>query len=183
MKRLDADHYEEHKHRRLQHKSVWLSSSPVAPTHIATPFSRDYPLYEPPQTEVPREAFSHRECALLIAFSRRAPRLLMVLYIVDDGPAVAAPRRPAVQMPDEYLPPNKILFLQNLPESVSKDQLMALFSQYASYFPLRVLHMPTRDQVPQLARSSSHCKQKGYCFRRVYGRRKCNRREGSITQL
>jgi len=32
-------------------------------------------------------------------------------------------------MPDEYLPPNKILFLQNLPESVTKDQLMALFSQ------------------------------------------------------
>jgi hypothetical protein len=48
---------------------------------------------------------------------------------IADGPAVSAPRRPAVQMPDEYLPPNKILFLQNLPESVSKDQLMALFSQ------------------------------------------------------
>lgn len=32
-------------------------------------------------------------------------------------------------MPDEYLPPNKILFLQNLPESVSKPQLEALFSQ------------------------------------------------------
>ena len=35
-------------------------------------------------------------------------------------------------MPDEYLPPNKILFLQNLPESVTKDQLMALFSQYVA---------------------------------------------------
>jgi len=48
----------------------------------------------------------------------------------DDG-AAAAPtsKRPNVQMPDEYLPPNKILFLQNLPESVTKDQLMALFSQ------------------------------------------------------
>jgi len=44
-----------------------------------------------------------------------------------------APKRPAVQMPDEYLPPNKILFLQNLPESVTKDQLMALFSQCVPY--------------------------------------------------
>ena len=35
-------------------------------------------------------------------------------------------------MPDEYLPPNKILFLQNLPETVTKDQLMALFSQYVN---------------------------------------------------
>ena len=32
-------------------------------------------------------------------------------------------------MPDEYLPPNKILFLQNLPENVTKDQLLVLFSQ------------------------------------------------------
>jgi RNA recognition motif-containing protein len=38
-------------------------------------------------------------------------------------------------MPDEYLPPNKILFLQNLPESVTKDQLLALFSQLR-YFPM-----------------------------------------------
>ena len=37
-------------------------------------------------------------------------------------------------MPDEYLPPNKILFLQNLPETTTQKQLMELFSQYASYF-------------------------------------------------
>ncbi|KAI0271443.1 RNA binding protein [Gloeopeniophorella convolvens] len=56
-----------------------------------------------------------------------------------DGPAVAAPKRPAVQMPDEYLPPNKILFLQNLPESVSKEQLMALFSQYPNLHEVRLI--------------------------------------------
>lgn len=42
-------------------------------------------------------------------------------------------------MPDEYLPPNKILFLQNLPESVTKDQLLSLFSQlvfFSSVLPL-----------------------------------------------
>ena len=48
---------------------------------------------------------------------------------MDGGAAVPVAKRPNVQMPDEYLPPNKILFLQNLPESVTKDQLMALFSQ------------------------------------------------------
>lgn len=37
-------------------------------------------------------------------------------------------------MPDEYLPPNKILFLQNLPESVNKEQLLALFSQYVGTY-------------------------------------------------
>jgi len=51
------------------------------------------------------------------------------LLVVDGGASAPAPKRPNVQMPDEYLPPNKILFLQNLPESVTKDQLVALFSQ------------------------------------------------------
>lgn len=51
-------------------------------------------------------------------------------FIVDGVAAAPASKRPNVQMPDEYLPPNKILFLQNLPETATKDQLMALFSQY-----------------------------------------------------
>ncbi|GAA5827891.1 hypothetical protein JCM3770_005622, partial [Rhodotorula araucariae] len=40
--------------------------------------------------------------------------------------AAAAPRR-IVQMPDEYLPPNKILFVQNLPDDTTKETLEALF--------------------------------------------------------
>lgn len=73
----------------------------------------------------------------MAAESRLAPFLLFCLTdassSVDGATAAPAPKRPAVQMPDEYLPPNKILFLQNLPESVTKDQLMALFSQSAFY--------------------------------------------------
>ena len=55
-------------------------------------------------------------------------------------------------MPDEYLPPNKILFLQNLPESVTKDQLMSLFSQYALFFLVRPLSSasPVAVRYPNL---------------------------------
>jgi U2 small nuclear ribonucleoprotein B'' len=42
-------------------------------------------------------------------------------------------------MPDEYLPPNKILFLQNLPESVTKDQLLSLFSPLVFFLFLPLL--------------------------------------------
>ena len=35
-------------------------------------------------------------------------------------------------MPDEYLPPNKILFIQNLPDSITKEALEALFRQCVS---------------------------------------------------
>lgn len=56
----------------------------------------------------------------------------LMFYNLLAGGAIQStgPKRPNVQMPDEYLPPNKILFLQNLPENVTKDQLTALFTQY-----------------------------------------------------
>jgi RNA recognition motif-containing protein len=48
-------------------------------------------------------------------------------------------------MPDEYLPPNKILFLQNLPDTVTKDQLNALFAQYPNLYEVRLI--PTKRDI------------------------------------
>ncbi|KAH7886340.1 RNA binding protein [Phlebopus sp. FC_14] len=64
---------------------------------------------------------------------------------MDGAAAAPTAKRPNVQMPDEYLPPNKILFLQNLPESVTKDQLMALFSQYPNLYEVRLI--PTKRDI------------------------------------
>ncbi|KAI5120840.1 hypothetical protein M0805_007027 [Coniferiporia weirii] len=64
---------------------------------------------------------------------------------VDGATALPAPKRPAVQMPDEYLPPNKILFLQNLPETVTKDQLLGLFTQYPNLHEVRLI--PTKKDI------------------------------------
>ncbi|RXW14348.1 hypothetical protein EST38_g11505 [Candolleomyces aberdarensis] len=64
---------------------------------------------------------------------------------IDGGAALPTAKRPAVQMPDEYLPPNKILFLQNLPETVTKDQLMSLFSQYPNLYEVRLI--PTKKDI------------------------------------
>lgn len=64
---------------------------------------------------------------------------------MDGVAAMPAPRRPNVQMPDEYLPPNKILFLQNLPEIVTKEQLTALFSQYPNLYEVRLI--PTKRDI------------------------------------
>lgn len=46
-------------------------------------------------------------------------------------PAAVSQARRIVQMPDEYLPPNKILFVQNLPDDTTKESLEALFRPYA----------------------------------------------------
>ncbi|KAF8633068.1 hypothetical protein AX14_010777 [Amanita brunnescens Koide BX004] len=64
---------------------------------------------------------------------------------MDGAGALPAPRRPNVQMPDEYLPPNKILFLQNLPEIVTKEQLTGLFSQYPNLHEVRLI--PTKRDI------------------------------------
>jgi hypothetical protein len=55
---------------------------------------------------------------------------------VDTAPVT---RRPNVQMLDEYLPPDKIVFLQNLSETVTRDQLNALFSQHPNLYEARVV--------------------------------------------
>jgi RNA recognition motif-containing protein len=128
VKRLDAEHYEEHRQQRMQHKSAYLRIYPYGlKTYLIKPEATRY-------TNPLKQKFRAQRLAndgeLYITFLVVISSLLTTLpKLSADGPAISAPRRPAVQMPDEYLPPNKILFLQNLPESVSKDQLMALFSQ------------------------------------------------------
>jgi len=105
VKRVDEDHFEEHKAKRIEHKKKTRYTNPL------------------------KQKF-------------RAKRLAAEM---DGAAAAPAPKRPNVQMPDEYLPPNKILFLQNLPENVTKDQLMALFSQYPNLHEVRLI--PTKKDI------------------------------------
>lgn len=49
---------------------------------------------------------------------------------IAEAPKAATTKRPQQDMPDEYLPPNKILFLQKIPEGVGKGELESLFSAY-----------------------------------------------------
>ncbi|EPQ29168.1 uncharacterized protein PFL1_03455 [Pseudozyma flocculosa PF-1] len=53
------------------------------------------------------------------------------------GPSAA--RRPGQEMPDEYLPPNKTLFLQNIPDGVGKGELESLFSGYSGYTDIQTI--------------------------------------------
>lgn len=49
------------------------------------------------------------------------------------------PAQPAGVVPDEYLPPNKILFLRELPEDYGKDSLTIIFSRFAGFKELRTV--------------------------------------------
>ncbi|KAI9053157.1 hypothetical protein LZ554_003423 [Drepanopeziza brunnea f. sp. 'monogermtubi'] len=45
----------------------------------------------------------------------------------------------AAVIPDEYLPPNKILFLQNLPEDYDVDSLTAIFGRFEGFREVRLV--------------------------------------------
>ncbi|KAG8902167.1 hypothetical protein FRB99_004804 [Tulasnella sp. 403] len=64
----------------------------------------------------------------------------------DGAAPSAAPKRPVVQMPDEYLPPNRVLFVQNLPiETITKEILQDLFGQYPNLLDIRTV--PTKKDI------------------------------------
>lgn len=51
-------------------------------------------------------------------------------------------------MPDEYLPPNKILFVQNLPDDTTKESLEALFSPCVQLLASRIPAVLTSSLPP-----------------------------------
>ncbi|PWN89612.1 hypothetical protein FA10DRAFT_231180 [Acaromyces ingoldii] len=58
----------------------------------------------------------------------------------DGAAVVPAHKKQAIpSMPDEYLPPNKILFIHNVPEAVMRDDLDGLFRQYPGLIDVRVI--------------------------------------------
>lgn len=48
-------------------------------------------------------------------------------------------------VPDEYLPPNKILLLRDIPEEYSKDMLAAVFGRFAGFKEVRTV--PGRTNI------------------------------------
>lgn len=62
---------------------------------------------------------------------------------VDAAASGAAAKKAPPQIPDEYLPPNPILFIQNLPEAdasfVPREELESLFSAYPNLLDVRTI--------------------------------------------
>ncbi len=54
-------------------------------------------------------------------------------------------------MPDEYLPPNKLLFVQSLPENTTRDEVEALFAAVAAVQDVRTVPGNTRIAFVEFA--------------------------------
>ncbi|ORZ26024.1 hypothetical protein BCR42DRAFT_364629 [Absidia repens] len=59
-----------------------------------------------------------------------------------NSPAAQPPRN---AIPDDYLPPNNILFLQNLTETTTQEYLIKLFEKYPGFKEVRMI--PTKKSI------------------------------------
>lgn len=57
----------------------------------------------------------------------------------DDTAGPSAAKKPRLQMPDEYLPPNPVLFIQNLPDGTTQEDLREVFEQYPGLVEIRTI--------------------------------------------
>jgi U2 small nuclear ribonucleoprotein B'' len=65
---------------------------------------------------------------------------------MPDRPAKSVkPTAAGGAVPDEYLPPNKTLFLRDLPEDYGKDALAVIFKRYPGFREIRVV--PGRNTI------------------------------------
>lgn len=64
---------------------------------------------------------------------------------VAERPAKAAKPAPNTTVPDEYLPPNKTLFLRELPEDYGREQLAIIFSRFPGFREIRLV--PGRNTI------------------------------------
>jgi U2 small nuclear ribonucleoprotein B'' len=124
--------------RKAKYTHNLLLSSHSAALYLAPPFSeisrRNNPLRQRAQAKLKAAAgetwLPRPSCNLSLSSPISCARSFSAADAGASGqPApAAAPRRP-IQMPDEYLPPNQVLFLQNLPEGTTKEDLQEVFEQ------------------------------------------------------
>jgi hypothetical protein len=75
--------------------------------------------------------------------------------ISTEESGAPAAKKQRLQMPDEYLPPNSVLFIQNLPEGTTSDDLREVFElSVDSLLPCRI--SPTNTLQARWARRDSY---------------------------
>ena len=134
LKEGNDEDFEAHKRRRLAEKGgyfVACHSSPK-PTDASTERKQAHEAAEL-QKKLKRPAGGPDTGAVRPVKAARGAGLK------SSNPAAGA------VIPEEYLPPNKILFVQNIPENVSVDQLTTIFGAFEGFREVRTV--PGRKNI------------------------------------
>ena len=93
------------------------------------------------------DATTERKQAEEAAAAAAAPAKRAPAENIAERPAKSAKAAAAAGgvVPDEFLPPNKTLFLRDLPENYGKDALAAIFKRYPGFREIRLV--PNRTTI------------------------------------
>lgn len=80
----------------------------------------------------------HCSCADIITEQKQAQEAAQAKAREVPG-APTAKARPQKSIADDFAPPNKILFVQSLPEEFGADALINIFSQFPGYQEVRYI--------------------------------------------
>ncbi|ODN74196.1 hypothetical protein, variant 1 [Cryptococcus amylolentus CBS 6039] len=126
----DEKAFEEHTKKRLEDKST----SPSSPFPSIPPLSSH--LADMWETELKRKNNPLRQ---------KAQSKLKSTTTDPSDPSAsasapsAAKKQRLAQMPDEYLPPNSVLFVQNLPDGTTADDLREVFELHPGLVEIRTI--------------------------------------------
>lgn len=129
----NPDDFETHKRRRLAEKGRFFGSHTRMSQFIEL---IPYPYLERKQATEAAEA--EKKLKRSAAVSGAEPAARPVKASRGAGLKSSNPAAGAV-VPEEYLPPNKILFLQNLPDEHDVDSLTAVFGRFEGFREVRLV--------------------------------------------
>ena len=130
-----SDELEVHKRKRLAEKG-WSSPSTL-PSYIRDLLLILYCLLERKQAQEALEAQKKlKRPAGVVPVPAEAGRPAKAARGTGLKPSTGAA---AAVIPDEYLPPNKILFLRELPEDADSDMLSSIFGRFEGFREVRLV--------------------------------------------
>lgn len=142
LREAGTDELEAHKRRRLAEKGMTIASATM--TTLCGRFeTRQTVLTTIPCSFLPTERKQALEAleaqkklkrpAVAVADAARPAKTTKGVGLKPSTGAAAA------VVPDEYLPPNKILFLRDLPDDASQDGLSAIFGRFEGFQEVRLV--------------------------------------------
>lgn len=130
-----SDELEVHKRKRLAEKG--RSSPSTLPFYIRDMLLILYCLLERKQAQEALEAQKKlKRPAGVVPVPAEAGRPAKAARGTGLKPSTGAA---AAVIPDEYLPPNKILFLRELPEDADSDMLSSIFGRFEGFREVRLV--------------------------------------------
>ena len=129
----NADDFETHKRRRLAEKGRFFDAIPAVARSIELILCPNLERKQATEAAEVEKKLKRSAAAGGAEPATRPVKASRGAGLKSSNPAAGA------VVPEEYLPPNKILFLQNLPDEYDVDSLTAVFGRFEGFREVRLV--------------------------------------------